>query len=474
MARNGEMAILLNRRHAGYWISRGTLAQANLGGGASREILENVNDADIAPDGKAFAVVREMGSRQRLEFPLGRTILETDGWISHPRISPDGRRVAFLEHPRYGNDYGYVAVSDAAGKASRISEAWEGVQGLAWTPRGDEVWVTANDPGTAEAMGNRSSLFAIRPGRRPRPVYEPPQDLWLHDIASNGAVLFDSHISRSEIGGLLAGDTKDRDLTTWSDEAIGGISSDGSVFAGIEQSAAGAAADPFVYYRRAADPAPVKIGTGSAWGISPDGRWVLTTSMSAKNSLLALLPTGPGQPRVIDLGRVESDLGAQRPASWSLDGRLLLIPGHEPGHAPRLWLLNLETGGAPRAVTPEGTLVGVLSPEGHAAITVDERGRTLLCRVGGGCSEVAGVEPGESPRQWDATGKAIFVWDRAWPARIQRIDLATGQRQLWKEISPPDPASVLYGAIALARDGEHYVYRIRRVTSLLYVAEGLK
>jgi eukaryotic-like serine/threonine-protein kinase len=474
MAKNGEMAILMNRRHAGYWISVGTLARAHLGGGAPREILERVNDADITPDGKDFAVVREVGTRQRLEFPMGRTIFETSGWISHPRISPDGRRVAFLEHPRYGNDFGYVALSDEAGKVSRISDSWEGVQGLAWTPRAEEIWFTANDLSTASSMGNRSSLWAIRPGKRPRPIYEPPQDLWLADISSSGAVLLDAHAPRSEIGGRLAGDTKDRDLSTWSDEAAGGISDDGAVFSGIEQSAAGAGADPFVYYRRANDPAPVRIGAGTTGGISPDGRWVLTVTPE-KSSVITLLPTGPGQPRVINLGVVQQDFSAHRTGSWSQDGRLLLIPGHEPGHLPRLWLVNLDSRAAPRAVTSEGSPKGALSPDGQAAVALDEKGRVLLCRMSGAeCSEVKGVLPGESPEQWEASGKSIFVWDRTWPARIQRVDLATGERRLWKEITPPDPAGVLYGTVALTRDGEHYVYRVRRVTSRLYVAEGLK
>jgi hypothetical protein len=49
-----------------------------------------------------------------------------------------------------------------------------------------------------------------------------------------------------------------------------------------------------------------------------------------------------------------------------------------------------------------------------------------------------------------------------------------GERTLWKEVAPPHPGSVLYGNILLARDGEHYIYRIRRISSQLYLARGLK
>ena len=61
-----------------------------------------------------------------------------------------------------------------------------------------------------------------------------------------------------------------------------------------------------------------------------------------------------------------------------------------------------------------------------------------------------------------------------WPARIHRVDLETGRRDLWKEIHPLDPSSVLYGNILLARDGEHYIYRLRRISSQLYLGEGLR
>ncbi|HEX9148262.1 MAG TPA: serine/threonine-protein kinase, partial [Thermoanaerobaculia bacterium] len=42
MSKNGQMAVLLNRRHAGTWITIGTLARSDLAGGAPHEILENV------------------------------------------------------------------------------------------------------------------------------------------------------------------------------------------------------------------------------------------------------------------------------------------------------------------------------------------------------------------------------------------------------------------------------------------------
>jgi Tol biopolymer transport system component len=479
MSKNGQMAVLLNRRHAGTWITVGTLARSDLGGGAPHEILENVNDADISPDGTQFAVVRELGTRQQLEYPIGRKIFETTGWVSHPRISPDGKRIAFLDHPAYGNDMGFVAVADEHAKVTRLTDAWNGTQGLAWSPDAQEIWFTATSTGTASGgKGLQYTLWAVRPGKKPRSLYAPPIDLVVEDVSTNGAVLLNAIVSRSEIGGLLAGDARDRDLSTWSDEAAGGISEDGSVFVGVEQSAAGVGIDPFVYYRRARESASVRIGSGAAAGLSPDGKWVVTVSnLPEKATELTLLPTGAGQPRVVPLGKVEHTFSVQRRADFSADGRRLLFPGKEPGHLPRLWLVDLERAGPPRAVSPEGATKGILSPDGQTVAVSDDAGRFVLCPASGGeCSPLKGVQPEDTPEQWEASGKAILVWNRnrTWPAQIHRVDVKTGERRLHKEISPSDPAGVLYGNILLARDGEHYIYRVRRVTGQLYLGEGLK
>src|ERR1700733_11837676 len=72
----GEMAILLGSTANG---PSGTLARVPLSGGAPREILENVNDADWSPDGSTLAVSRTMGGRSRIEYPIGTVRYENDG-----------------------------------------------------------------------------------------------------------------------------------------------------------------------------------------------------------------------------------------------------------------------------------------------------------------------------------------------------------------------------------------------------------
>jgi hypothetical protein len=104
-----------------------------------------------------------------------------------------------------------VHLDRAAGK--RVWLTYSGVQGVAWSGDGREIWFTGGNE--SEANGARYQLWAVAPGGKPRLVYGPPLDIWLHDISPAGAVIFAGANSRGEIGGLLKGDTRERDLSTW-------------------------------------------------------------------------------------------------------------------------------------------------------------------------------------------------------------------------------------------------------------------
>ena len=133
----------------------GTLARVPLGGGAPREILENVEFADWTPDGSNLVIVREVQGRDRLEYPPQKVLYQPEGWIGNPRFSPKGDIIAFVDHPQPGDDGGAVAIVDLAGKKTALSSGWDSIQGLAWSPTGDEIWFTATKTG-----GDRS-LFAV-------------------------------------------------------------------------------------------------------------------------------------------------------------------------------------------------------------------------------------------------------------------------------------------------------------------------
>ena len=60
-------------------------------------------------------------------------------------------------------------------------------------------------------------------------------------------------------------------------------------------------------------------------------------------------------------------------------------------------------------------------------------------------------------------------------ATIYRVEAATGRQQVWKEITPADPAGVteIYSA-QIAADDRSYFYTYVRRLSDLYLIEGLK
>ena len=123
----------------------GTLARVPLGGGAPREVLDSVREADWSPDGSELAIIHDVSGRDRLEFPIGKVLYEGSGYLSDPRVSPDGRHVAFAEHPFRWDDRGTVKIVDRAGKAMAVTRDFQAIEGVAWRPRGDEVLFSAYD-----------------------------------------------------------------------------------------------------------------------------------------------------------------------------------------------------------------------------------------------------------------------------------------------------------------------------------------
>jgi hypothetical protein len=459
----GELILLVGRGQtpSASFVNSGTLARASQMGGAVRELVERVDEADASPDGSTFAIVRTAGERQRLEFPPGTPLYETAGYISSPRLSPRGDRVAFLDHPVSGDDRGSVAMIDRAGQKTTLTREWIGEQGLAWTPDGREVWFDAG-PGDEPR-----TIYAVTLDGKLRLVYRAPRPLKLEDVGRDGRVLLSGEDTRSDIIGVSAGDTRERDLSWFHLQIARALSADGAtlIFSWLS------GFDYASFMRKTDGSAAVRLGAGYAQDLSADGKWVLASSFSAPNQL-TVLPTGPGEPKTVSLGAVRFD--GSTSAQWMRDGQQIVFGGVEPGHRIRTYVVSL-SGGAPVALTPEGVVGSLRSPDGALLIVRADDGRPALFDLRTKqMRELPGLLPGERVVRWDAGGRAVYVCGTgASPLQVSRLETASGRREVALQLAPNDRTGVITGVVATP-DGRSAVYNIHRRTSDLYVVTGLR
>jgi Tol biopolymer transport system component len=465
ISKAGDMAVSLERTTGNGFRRTGTLAQLSVAGGAApRDILKEVEWADWGPDGKSLAIVRVVPGKMRIEFPIGKILYETSAWVSHLRVSPDGKLVAFIDHPTPSDDGGSVAVVDLAGKKKLLTQPFATAQGLAWSPAGD-VWFTA------AAVGGNRALYVAPTSGGERLVVRIPGNLTLNDISREGKFLISRDSNRNEMVVIPKGETKERPLT-WLDWSLpAAYSPDGRVVL-FSESGEGGGAGYSTYIRKTDGSPAVRLGEGSAQDLSPDGQWALAIIHSASDPQLVAFPTGAGETKVFPKDGV-AVFGAN---FLPPDGKQIVMTGSEPGRGSRLYLRDF-AGGKPRALTPEGyTAVGVSSPDGKWTIVRGpDRRRYMYPIAGGEPTPISGVTPDDGIDQVSADGRFLYVHRIAEaPMKVYRLEIATGRRELWRTVMPSDAAGVWSLAGAPTPDGASYSYAFIRTLSDLYLVDGVK
>ena len=468
-----EMAVLLNSKAIGTWVNMGTLARAPLVGGAPREVLEQVQWADWSADGTSLAVVRDMGGRNRLEFPVGKPLYETGGWIGHPRVSPKGDQIAFIDHPVQGDDSGSLALVDLNGNKRSLSGEWFTIQGLAWSPDGKEIWFTASKSGVDR------TLYAVSMDGKERMVLRLPGAVMIFDIFKDGRVLLMRASWRRELIGMTDGDAKQHDLS-WLDYTYpADLSGDGKTLL-FDEEGGGGSLDysksgglSYAVYIRKTDGAPaVLLGEGGAVALSPDGKSVIAQTQDSP-SQLKLLTTGAGEARDLTKDKINHSW-----SHWFPDGKRILFSGNEPGKGVRLYVSDLASGKS-QPITQEGVngTAFVISPDSQwvAGIGPDHKGY-LFPVAGGEPRLIPGLNAGEQPITFSSDSRSLYVYQPGeLPALVNRVDLQTGQRTLWRQLMPSDPAGVeTIGPILMTPDAKTCVFGYHRMLADLYLVEGLK
>jgi eukaryotic-like serine/threonine-protein kinase len=465
ISKAGEMAVSLNRHPLHAFVRSGRLARISIAGGAPRDILDDVQFADWGPDGQTLAIVRDVGIKNRLEYPIGKVLFETTGWIGQIRVSPKGNVVAFVDHPFPSDDGGRISVVDLAGKKTEVTPVYATVQGLAWTPDGREIWYTA-----AEGGFNRA-VHAVTPGGKSRLVGRVPGISTIRDISKDGHVLMTNESARLGILERGPGDDKDRELSWLDYSLVTDISPDGSRIL-ITESGEGGGPGYSAYLRKTDGSPAVRLGTGSTEAFSPDGAWGISITAEEKPRIV-LLPTSVGEPRALSYEGIDPIN-----ADFVPDGKQIVFTASQSGQGTRLYLRNV-TGEKSRALTPEGYSMfrGTITPDGKAIVARGPDRRIYLYPLAGGEPQALnGLSDNHRPARFSTDGKFLYLQeDQTIPMRIDRYDISSGKLELWKELMVADAAGLnSISRFVVTPDGKTYAYSYLRVLSYLQLVDGMK
>ena len=466
-----EMALSLNRNFDTLWVPTGRLAKAPLGGGATRELLDDVTDADWNKDGSDLAIARRVDGQFRLEYPPGKVLYQTTGYISDLRFSPAGDQIAFLDHPFFGDDRGNVSLVDLEGHRKILAGEYSSEQGLAWSPKGNEVWFTANE------NGEPSSLRALDLHGRRRIIVAAPVRMHLQDIAPDGKVLLSAELLRWQVG-VADKNGSQRDLTAFQWPEIEAISADGSMIL-LNSFDISLDANYRLYVQRTDGSPPVQIGEGAGASLSADTKWAAAVDPTHPENLL-VIPTGVGETRTLHAPAGQHYQGA----TLLPDGKRLVISTVGAKGALQMALQEIETG----AIHPLGpvdrfipTTVGLMFPgvslDGKFCIITDGKQHYWLQALDGSAPrEIHGITPGEVIVQWHGDSNNVFVSRAAGSdIEIYTVNLTSGERKLWTRFTPADKTAIAgRGSVIITPDGAHYAYMVQRVYSTLFLADGLR
>jgi len=469
----GELAVLLDAKYVWYRLFTGTLARMPLDGGAPREIQEGVRQADWSPDGSQLAIIREVEGKDRLEYPIGKVLREVSGYMSDVRVSPRGDRIAYFEHPRKWDDRGSVNIVDLAGNNFVLSEGYWSERGLSWSPNGEEILFSAS------LAGGSFTVYGVTLSGRRRIAYQALGGVTIQDVSRDGrwlatrvdyryaAMVHTPGNAADRNRDRNAGQDQDRDLSWLNTSHVRALSQDGQILLFAET---GVGTNYAACLRKTSGSPVVRLGEGWPADLSADGKWVLAVVQSHPPQLV-IYATGAGETQQLQRGEIENYVSAQ----WFRDGKGVLICGSEPGKGTRFYVQ--EIGGAPRPVTPEGTRDGWLSADGKLVLARGPEGKYSLYPIAGGEPRpVPGLAETDIIAQWSADGRSVLAYRRAEiPCRLERVDLDTGRRTLFKEFAPADRTGLLsMREIFITDDLRSYAFTAYYQVSSLFVSENGK
>jgi Tol biopolymer transport system component len=448
----------------------GTLARASISGGPPRALLENVRFADWSPDGSEMAVVRRVGEKLRLEYPIGKVLFESQWILADARVSPDGQRVATATFGGGGSSISIGAV-DRSGKVEIFgivsNQAAElSFDHLSWSPDGSEIWFRSFDPST------RNTIFAVnRKGER-RVVGRFPGRIQLNDVGADGRMLLSIGTGRLGVRGVAPGETVERDLSCLESSELRGITPDGRM---ILVNITGESGGPkgSIYWRMTDGAPPVRLNDGAAFGISPDGKWVSGySSRATKDRHYVLMPTGAGEEFTPEMPQMPKKIGIV--LGWLAGDGNYLAGGPSANGKWQLFSWSRATG-AVRPASEEGMedAIPFVAPDGKQVLMPHAARGWLVCNAEtAACNAIPGLSKHDQVVGWRADNRAVYVTmhhDENRSLMVSLVDVATGKRAEWKAIHPSNPVDWV-GNLAITPDGRAYAYNYSYGRSDLYLS----
>jgi hypothetical protein len=369
--------------------------------------------------------------------------------------------LAFFEYTAAG-DYSLV-VLDAHHPKQVVSTGWRYIGGLDWSPSGKELWFAGARTGADPAVQ------AVALNGRERTLLQITGLPILHDVGTDGSLLLASAVSRIGIRCLAPDTAKERELGWFDESSVKGISEDASTVLFMELSY-GKGRSPAMYIRRTDGSPAVRLGYGTQAVLSPNGKWVACLQEDTGPSRLVVLPTGPGEAKILGLGGVRAET-----FQWFPDSNRILLIGNEAKQPPRTYVVGL-SGDKPVPLTTAGVRAFRVSADAQSVVAVNAGTIEIRSLKTGDRTSLGPIESGDAVICWSADSRYVYIQhdtseDRS--AKILRIDVHSGKRDVWRELRPPDPGAVIFGQVCLTPDAKSYAFSYQRDLETLYWVQGV-
>jgi Tol biopolymer transport system component len=288
------------------------------------------------------------------------------------------------------------------------------------------------------------------------------------DVFHDGRALIATHVARMGCSCAPPGESQPRELSWLDSSAPEALSRDGGsvLFSEITRGANGS-----IYLRKTDGSDAIRLGDGFGEDLSPDGKWVLGTPVGTRRHWF-LMPTGPGSAITLPPG----PLVARGETNFLPNGRQIVFGGREKDRSGRIYVQDID-GGSIRAISPENVgTEGLATPDSRYVVGRTTEHWFKFAVDGSAPIPLTYLDRNDQPLQWSPDGSLLFVRrGGAWPAAVDLVNAATGERRPWKTIQPADPVGIeTVVRILVTPDGKAYCHDYVRLLSELFVVEGLK